>query len=178
MKENDIKEKYVSNIDNVNNHFSQNTNSNLILQSHKNVHVENRMKHESSLDISNIRKKVDSDLNASSISNNFERKEEITNTTDKNSEMHTESDRVKKLPSSLRALSSESVYHRTKEKITITNTKEDEMTSDRIDLSIQPLTSKNKKCSDRFTRVCIIKYMCILLISLSLFLFLKWKLHF
>ena len=58
--------------------------------------------------------------------------------------------------------------------------KDDEMISERKDLTTNTYHSSKKpsKCKVSCDRICIIRFLCIFIISFSLFLFLKWKLHF
>jgi hypothetical protein len=158
----------------VNNHVSYNTNTNLIpttTTSTSNVVVanthsgDNNNNNEVSLDISNIRKKVDSKLNTSLITNNFTRNEVASSNTN---EQHTELQHTKKItPIIMCVIPTETI-------------KDDEMISERKDLTTNTYHNNKKpsKCKVSCDRICIIRFLCIFVISFSLFLFLKWKLHF
>jgi hypothetical protein len=156
----------------INNHVSYNTNTNLIpttTTSTSNVVVANTHSgdnnNEVSLDISNIRKKVDSKLNTSLITNNFTRNEVASSNTN---EQHTELQHTKKItPIIMCVIPTETI-------------KDDEMISERKDLTTNTYHNNKKpsKCKVSCDRICIIRFLCIFVISFSLFLFLKWKLHF
>jgi hypothetical protein len=157
----------------INNHVSYNTNTNLIpttTTSTSNVVVANthsgdNNNNEVSLDISNIRKKVDSKLNTSLITNNFTRNEVASSNTN---EQHTELQHTKKItPIIMCVIPTETI-------------KDDEMISERKDLTTNTYhnNKKHSKCKAPCDRICIIRFLCIFVISFSLFLFLKWKLHF
>ena len=163
-----------NNNNNNTNHVSYNTNTNLIPTTTStsgvvaNTHLDNNNNNnnEVSLDISNIRKKVDSKLNTSSITNNFMRNEVASSNTN---EQHTElQQHTKKITPMIMCV------------IPTETAKDDEMISERKDLTTNTYHSSKKpsKCKVPCDRICIIRFLCIFVISFSLFLFLKWKLHF
>jgi hypothetical protein len=157
-----------NNNNNNTNHVSYNTNTNLIPTTTStsgvvaNTHLDdnNNNNNEVSLDISNIRKKVDSKLNTSLITNNFTRNEVASSNTN---EQHTK----KITPIIMCVIPTETI-------------KDDEMISERKDLTTNTYHNNKKpsKCKVSCDRICIIRFLCIFVISFSLFLFLKWKLHF
>ena len=151
-----------TNNNNNTNHIAYNTNTNLIPTTTSGVVVANTHSddNKASLDISNIRKKVDSKLNTSSITNNFTRNEVTSSNTN---DQHTK----KITPMIMCVIPTDTI-------------KDDEMISERKDLTTNTHHSSKKpsKCKVSCDRICIIRFLCIFVISFSLFLFLKWKLHF
>jgi hypothetical protein len=164
----------INNNNNNTKHISYNTNSNLIgttTTTNANVNVNNA--HEVSLDISNIRKKVDSELNASEISNNFIRNEAESSNADGHQHGDNIQQHVKKISPMIMSTIPTDTY----------TTKDDEIiSSERKDLTTNTYINNNNKqhskCKGICERICIIRLLFIVVISLSLFLFLKWKLHF
>ena len=163
-----------NNNNNNTNHVSYNTNTNLIPTTTTssdavvaNTHSDdNNNNNEVSLDISNIRKKVDSKLNTSLITNNFMRNEVASSNAN---EQHTElQQHTKKITPMIMCV------------IPTETAKDDEMISERKDLTTNTYHNNKKpsKCKAPCDRICIIRFLCIFVISFSLFLFLKWKLHF
>lgn len=143
------------------NHISHNTNSNLIpTTSNEHLPTVNSNTNETSLDISNIRQKIDHKLNASSISNNFTRNEIVST-----NNQHIQVQQTKKICPIMCVVPTDTL-------------KDDEIISERKDLTTHTFHKKPSKCKVNCERTCIIRFLCIFVISLSLFLFLKWKLHF
>ena len=145
------------------NHISHNANSIVITTSNDNlpsVDTDTGV-NEHSLDISNIRKKIDNKLNESSMSNNFTRNE-VSST----NQQHTSINKSQpaKISPTICVIPTDP-------------SKDEETLTERKDLTTYTFNKKHSKCKGTCDRTCIIRLLCICVISFSLFVFLKWKLR-